>query len=303
MAQKEWRRITKLIDAAKEILLAEHPMTIRQLHYRLVSALITENCDRDYKLVSRIMTKARRDKRVDYGWITDRSRRTYVSGRGYRNLAEFAQGFEDRIGWYRRDYWQDQPNYVEVWTEKDAIIGSIEPVLTKYGIRAVAQRGFNSESFVWNIANRFQEQIEDGHAVHVLYLGDWDPSGEAIELDVQRRVQSVLDTPIDFDMQRVAILKRDIRDFKLPPLRVKTSDSRAPRFLRRHGDRAVELDALPPSELRARLERFIASYIDMDKWRRAKLVEDGERATCQQFAGVFRRMARKLGKAKVKVKP
>jgi hypothetical protein len=43
----------------------------------------------------------------------------------FENPAEYAE--EIKRG-YRKDYWITQPYSVEVWTEKDTIIGSIEPV-------------------------------------------------------------------------------------------------------------------------------------------------------------------------------
>ena len=36
-----------------------------------------------------------------------------------------------------------------------------------------------------------------------------------------------------------------LRRFNLPPLKVKDTESRSPKFVRKHGNRAVELDGLP----------------------------------------------------------
>src|SRR3954466_4233077 len=55
---REWRETTRLVDAAGEILEQEHPMTIRQLFYRLVSAAVIENTRANYRRVSKVMTKA-----------------------------------------------------------------------------------------------------------------------------------------------------------------------------------------------------------------------------------------------------
>jgi len=79
MAKGEWRSTTRLIETAINILAKEFPMTIRQLFYRLVSAVAIENCLRDYQRVSQVMTKAREDGRVPFEWIVDRSRATYSS--------------------------------------------------------------------------------------------------------------------------------------------------------------------------------------------------------------------------------
>jgi hypothetical protein len=242
--------------------------------------------------VSNALTKARDDGRVDYDWIVDRSRATYMPDH-YKNLADFAETLEWSCKQYRRDYWQDQPSYVEIWCEKDAVTGSIEEVREEYGVIVEAQRGFNSTTNVHNIAERLLQKKEEGKHLHVLYLGDWDPSGAEIQADVERRVTQWERDRIDlfdFRLHRVAIFKEDIAAFKLPPLKVKISDSRAAKFVRRHGDYAVELDALPPTELRARLRRAIDSVIDRDAWDRALLVEEAQRKTCQQYGRVLAEM-------------
>jgi hypothetical protein len=61
---------------------------------------------------------------------------------------------------------------------------------------------------------------------------------------------------------------------------VKDKDPRAGKFKRKHGDKAVELDALPPTVLRSRLLEAIEGVIDHEAWHRAKLVEKAQRETC-----------------------
>jgi hypothetical protein len=294
MAKNEWKSTTMLIDAAIDILEQENPMTIRQLFYRLVSAAVIENCLADYQRVSKVMTKAREDERVPYEWIVDRSRATYRSS-NFRDLKHLGASLEYACTQYRRDYWQDQPCHVEIWCEKDAVTGSIEEVREEYGLTVEAQRGFNSTTNVGNVAGRLLKQQRAGKEVVVFYLGDWDPSGAEIEADVQRRVIRVAERMGDrglwnFEMKRVAIFKKDIADFHLPPLKVKPTDSRAPLFVLAHGDQAVELDALPPTELRARLRKAIDAVIDRVAWDRASMVEEAERDTCRRYAGVFKAM-------------
>src|ERR1700675_851526 len=99
MAKCEWESTTNLIDAAIRILTEQWPMTIRQLFYQLVSVLVIENCLRDYRRVSRAMTIARRDGRVDYDWIVDRSRVTVFSS-NWSNVAEIGEVMEMQLKQY-----------------------------------------------------------------------------------------------------------------------------------------------------------------------------------------------------------
>jgi hypothetical protein len=278
MAKNEWAKTTQLIEAAKKILAEENPMTLRQLHYQLASVGVTENSDKDYRRASTTMTKARLDKRIPFDWMTDRSRPEY-GGIGWDNLEEFA---EQALVGYWRDAWQDQPSYCECWIEKDAISGSILPVADEYGIIIRTLRGFCSTTNVHKIAEQFQTLNELGKQIFVFYLGDHDPSGRVIETDIANRVKEHGSGP--FSIKRLAIHKSDIARYKLLPLRVKRADTRSKAFIRKFGKECVEVDALKPSILRARLEAAIKSAIhDQAAWARAKRIEKAEKETTRRI--------------------
>ena len=266
MARGQWIATTELVERAVQVLSAEQPMTIRQLFYRLVSVQALENNVRDYKKLSRVMTDARESAQVPFEWIVDRSRPTYTPN----VFNDLKDGLTALRNCYRKDYWQDQPAHVETWTEKDAIIGSIEPVTDEMGVTVRVSRGFTSTTRVHEIASVFAGISKP---IFVYYLGDHDPSGRAIELDLYDRISSY---GPDFQMARLAIREEDIDDFNLPPLRIKTSDTRAAAFRRAFGNRCVELDALPPEELRWRVRRAIDRHIEKRAWDRALAVEQAE---------------------------
>jgi hypothetical protein len=111
MAQNEWKSTTQLIAQATAILAEESPMTIRQLFYRLVSIAAIQNSRGDYQRVSTAMTKARNDGRIDFDCIVDRSRPEYMP-RVFDDAAAYAETVSRA---YRKDYWQLQPQRVEVW--------------------------------------------------------------------------------------------------------------------------------------------------------------------------------------------
>jgi len=281
-----------LIAAARTILEAEHPMTVRQLFYRLVSARVIDNSRGDYQRVSKAMTLARTQGSVDYDMIVDRSRTSYRST-DWKNLGQLTETMERALQNYRRDAWQDQPYHVEVWCEKDAVTGSIEEIRREYGVDVIAIRGFNSTSNVHEAGTRLWEYTHNGKKPVILYLGDWDPSGKDIERDLVSRLRA--DTGMEIEVQRIAIFQADIRQFNLPPLRVKDTDSRAEGFKELYGNEAVELDALPPTELRRRLREAIELLIDPAAWQRSKAVEAVQRETCNRYAGVLRRMVDDCG--------
>ena len=87
-------------------------------------------------------------------------------------------------------------------------------------------------------------------------------------------------------MQRLAIHKSDIADFDLPPLRIKDTDGRAAKFLAKHGEDCVELDALPPAELRRRITEAVEELQDGELWQRAVEVEKVELASIRDAGAI-----------------
>jgi hypothetical protein len=271
-------------------------MTIRQLFYRLVSQATIENRLPDYQRVSKAMTKARKDGRVPYEWIVDRSRSSYHNP-GWSGLEGLGRVIENTLINYRRDYWQEQPALVEVWCEKDAVTGSIQELCDEFGVRIEPIRGFDSTTKIHEAGERFSDALDSGKNLAILYLGDHDPSGKDIERDLWKRLGDHLPPEVYStsrrSISRLAIFAGDIKQFKLPPLKVKTKDPRAGGFLKVHGNAAVELDALPPTELRRRIREAIESRIDYEAWNRAMLVEAAQQETCRNYASTIRMLMAK----------
>jgi hypothetical protein len=283
-----------------EVLTKEWPATVRQTFYALIAIAAIQNSDPDYKRLSRLLTEARKDGRISYEWIVDRSRPTY-SPNVFKDPEAYAQVVAVA---YHRDYWTMQPNHVEIWSEKDAIIGSIEPATDKFGVIVRVARGFNSTTRVREVA---QGLLAVRKPKHIFYIGDHDPSGCMAEAEVLQRVMwhycdlqglrafapptyaETLEIAKDshIHMRRLAIHKQDITKFNLPPQVVKDTDSRAAWFEKKYGPDTVELNALPPTELRTRISRAIRSLLDKEAWDRAMRVEKVEQASIADIARSF----------------
>jgi hypothetical protein len=267
----ENRRTTALIDAALRILAEQNPMTIRQLFYRLVSVNVIPNDLPSYQRVSEVMTKSRDDGRCPFEWIADRSRPIYWAG-GFVDAAGYAEYV--RRG-YHKDLWVTQPEHIELWVEKDAIIGSIENVCSSLGVTIRVGRGYWSTTAVHDIAEHL-DSIEK--PITAFYLGDHDPSGRDIPRDLEKRIREYIHGA-DIVVERLAIQKADIITFNLPPLPLKIksdgtySDPRARSFRLEHGSEAVELDALPPVELRRRIEEAVKNHRYEALWEEAARIE------------------------------
>src|SRR5215831_8495355 len=98
-----------LYDKALEVLAEEHPVTLRQLFYRLVSAGALKNSQAEYYRLGALMTRAREEKQVPRSWIVDHVRAT-LKPSSWSGLADYADTVRDC---YRKDFWASLPHHVE----------------------------------------------------------------------------------------------------------------------------------------------------------------------------------------------
>jgi hypothetical protein len=114
-------------------------MTVRQVYYQLVSRQVVENNRNRYQAVSDALVKAMKQGLIEWEWIEDRLRRPREVAM-WADLSEFA---DVAARSYRRDVWTTQPEYIEVWLEKDALSGIFEDTLRRYGVTLNVGRGFD----------------------------------------------------------------------------------------------------------------------------------------------------------------
>jgi hypothetical protein len=155
-------------------------------------------------------------------------------------------------------------------------------VTRELGVRLVPAKGYNSTTRMHQIGQRLLEVNQQRKPIYIYFVGDFDPSGADIDRDLIDRIQKHA-PGVAFHFTRLAIFKEDIQKFGLPSMKIKSSDPRAEQFRREHGSRTVELDALPPAELRRRIRQHIERHIDRRGWDRAVMVEEAEIRSIQEF--------------------
>ena len=108
-------------------------------------------------------------------------------------------------------------------------------------------------------AQRIIHAARQGYRYTILYAGDHDPSGSDMSRDIRDRLQGF---GAKFDFCRIALNMEQVEKYRLPPNRIKESDSRSGDYSLRYGKECWELDALPPSELIRLIDSSIRSYIN-----------------------------------------
>jgi hypothetical protein len=259
-----------LIEAMVEIVEAAQPITGRGVGYKLFTAgLIPSMATKDMKRVYRLLKEAREDGTIPWHWIVDETRELERRA-AWDDPEEYARA---TVRDYCRDYWNQQPVRVEVWSEKGTVRGILRPVLDEYGVGFRVMHGFGSATQVYDIANDYDDQERD---LIALYVGDWDPSGLCMsEKDLPERLARYEGEHVV--LKRIALTRDQLTGLPFFPAADKRKDPRYKWFVRNYGHQCWELDALDPNDLRACVEVEIQRHIDWAAWERCKTVERAER--------------------------
>lgn len=258
------------IFAAVEV---EHPVTLRGVYYRTVSASAVDKTEAGYRLVGRQLLKLRRAGTVPYGWITDGTRMV----RKPRSWGTVEQMLDDAAASYRRALWHEQAVEVMVLSEKDAISGAIYPVTARWDVELGIVRGYSSETFAHAVAETIDSVDK---RFYVYQLGDHDPSGVDAWNSFQAKVRGFV-PHADVVFERLAVTAQQIVDLNLPTRPTKTTDTRARSFV----GESVEVDAIPAPILRQIVEDAITRHIDPEALRVTRIAEDSERDILYRIAG------------------
>jgi len=265
---------TKRIEQANEIIDEYQAqglsLTLRQLYYQFVARDLLPNTQNSYKSLGATISDARLAGLVDWNALVDRTRRCLSNshwsspGEGVRSLA--AQ--------YQIDKWMGQTYHVEVWVEKEALVGVFETICSELDVPWFACRGYVSQSAMWRAAQRLLDKENGGKKTVILHFGDHDPSGLDMTRDIEDRLQLFrANTQVD----RLALTPAQIQQYDPPPNPAKTSDSRFGNYRQEHGDESWELDALEPRVLRQLVERGVKQYRDDERWEKRCEEEEWER--------------------------
>lgn len=243
-------------------------LTLRQLYYQFVARDIIPNSFKEYKKLQSLVNDARLAGRIDWNCIEDRT----------RNLQEWPtqedpeSALDSLARHYREDLWRTQPTHVEVWVEKDALLGVIEKACGKWRTPFFSCRGYTSQSEVWNSSQRLADL---GKPAVILHLGDHDPSGVDMSRDIQDRME--LFEADNVTVERIALTMDQVKARRPPPNPAKLTDSRAQGYIKQYGPKSWELDALDPTYIIDLIEKATGDYIDEEKWEVASKKEEKAR--------------------------
>lgn len=294
-----------MINSANDIIenLQEqgYTLTLRQLYYQIVARDLfpddrtwkwtgskwvrdpqgTKNAQPNYKWLGHIVNEARLAGIIDWDAIEDRTR--YLQGVNHWGSPR------DIIGGcangYKIDKWH--PDYqgarIEVWVEKDALIGILEKSCRQLDVSWFSLRGYCSQTALYDTANRLVSYTHAGQQPVIIHLGDHDPSGMDMSRDILDRLRLLCEHKgVDVDIQRIALNMDQIEQYDPPPNPAKETDKRYAKYAEEFGDESWELDALDPGVIDELITSKVLSYRDQLQWEIALEREETERMQLQQ---------------------
>ncbi len=256
-------------------------LTLRQLYYQFITRDLfpyswidveynlkhglpetTKNTLKNYKRLGDLINDGRLAGMIDWNAIEDRTR-NLQSNSHWESPHSIVRSCAYQ---YAVDMWENQENYVEVWVEKEALIGVLEGICTELDVPYFACKGYTSQSEMWGAAQRLIDEERTGKRTSIIHLGDHDPSGIDMSRDIQERLElfgSIV------EVQRIALTYDQIQEYDPPPNPAKTTDARYRTYADRFGEESWELDALEPSVIVDLIRQSVEQHIDHDLWRQS----------------------------------
>lgn len=231
-----------------------YSLTFRQVYYQMVARAIIPNNERSYKNLGNLISDARLAGLIDWYAIEDRTRNL----RGNSHWMNPGSVIDSAAYSYRLDHWTGQRHYVEVWVEKDALVGIVGQISQRLDVNFFSCRGYVSQSEMWSAARRLKRHQDQGQHVVLLHLGDHDPSGKDMSRDIVDRLDMFETHDVTF--KRLALNMDQIELYNPPPNPTKLTDSRSTGYIEKYGYECWELDALEPGVISDLIDVNVRKY-------------------------------------------
>lgn len=147
--QKSLELIRLVNQVVEEYQAQGYELTLRQAYYQLVARGYIPNNERSYKNIGNLINDGRLAGLIDWYSITDRTR-NLRSNSHWDNPADVIASARYS---YLLNKWDGQPNYVEVWVEKDALVDIVGQACRPLDTPYFSCRGYTSQSEMWSAAH------------------------------------------------------------------------------------------------------------------------------------------------------
>jgi hypothetical protein len=247
-----------------------HPVTVRQVFYAATVSGHIEKTEDGYNKIQAACLDMRRSLMLPQHWVADNSRSFYKK-KTFDGLSNAARSFAQT---YARDFWDEETVAVEVWLEKEALVGTVRPVTTEYRVRLVPTRGFASETILYSAVEAAADDGKD--ELHIVTMYDFDASGQAAYKAVIGRMNEVSEQfGITITHTHLALNYQQVVEMDLPTRPPKKNAGRDKNW---PWPVAVELDAIPPEILRNMLRDELEKFMPYEQREYMRELENRDRS-------------------------
>ena len=197
----------------------------------------------------------REDGELPFSWIADDTRWM----RKPNTHDTLIDALEITKETYRKNLWLNQSVNVEIWLEKEALSGVVYPITAQWDVPLMPTRGYPSKTFLHLSAEDLRCD-----KTNYIYMLSLITIQSGVDLSRARK-QCLEDMPTkiaEIIFERIAVTESQITDWELPSRPTKKSDVAPSTFT----GESVDLDAIPPDELRGLVEDSIMQHIDADNY-------------------------------------
>ena len=257
----------------------DYKLTLRQVFYVLLGRALIKSSETMYKALGKLIGNARKAGLIDWDTIEDRGRQADRPTE-FDSLGDL---IDTALAWYRLPRWEGQKVYAELWVEKAALAGVLQPMADRYHVTLMVNKGYSSLSAMYESAKRIREGTRDGEIpATIFYLGDHDPSGLDMARDIREKLATFTHGEIPFKVEMLALTTEQVRHYNPPPNPTKLQDTRAKKYIEEFGRECWEVDALPPDVLQQIITDAFDEVIDRDLMDKVKAREEADKAELRE---------------------
>jgi len=265
--------------------------TIRSVYYILGSANLIPLTKSGYKSLDAKMVQMRRSGSIPWGTFAVK-RGTSITASQYLTPEQWATYWITRLKMAPERYvlprWFGQENLVEVWIEKDGLLGAVANWVKDLDITVRAPQGQGSWEFLFTSMRSIQEELEEQGKtkVNIIYAGDLDPSGMAIPRVLQEQGISFFQDHFgmeDVKFSVIALTPQQVLDNNLPQmpesddvLQKIQRDPNLKWYRETYPDMFTELDAffaLSTAEAKRTIREAVECLFDDGQFKKSRKLE------------------------------
>jgi hypothetical protein len=267
------------------------PVTIRQGYYHLDTLGLITKTESGYAIVVELMGQMVEAEIIDPDWIVDLSREPLI----WRVCDSPAHALREAAETYAKNLWLDEPQYVQVWIEKQGLIETIRSPCMRRCVSLWPAKGYASRSF---LRRAVKEIVAADKPTFIYALGDYDAAGVFASQHIDETLRDYADREgfvHDIVFERVALDAAQIDALNLPTRPSKERDDHgrpipsAPAFralqertltgpMARLIGQSCELDAFDPDDLRSLVQSRITLHMSDERLAELEAEEEAEKA-------------------------